>query len=36
MYSHTLQVLLSTAQVLTEDLVAWQAVYGRKSLDLPG
>ena len=32
----TLEVLLSTAQVLTEDLAAWQSVYGRKRLDLPG
>jgi hypothetical protein len=28
-------VLLSTAQVLTEDLAAWQSVYGHKRLDLP-
>jgi hypothetical protein len=28
-------VLLSTAQVLTEDLSAWQSVYGRKRLNLP-
>ncbi|MFI5014338.1 MAG: hypothetical protein ACHQAY_18535 [Hyphomicrobiales bacterium] len=31
----TLDVLFSTAQVLTDDLAAWQAVYGRKRLDLP-
>jgi hypothetical protein len=28
-------VLLSTAQVLTEDLAAWQSVYGHKRLELP-
>jgi hypothetical protein len=28
-------VLLSTAQVLSEDLTAWQSVYGHKRLDLP-
>jgi hypothetical protein len=28
-------VLLSTAEVLTEDLGAWQSVYGRKHLGLP-
>jgi hypothetical protein len=31
----TAAVLLSTAQVLTEDLGAWQSVYGRKHLDIP-
>jgi hypothetical protein len=28
-------VLLSTAEVLTEDLGAWQSIYGRKHLGLP-
>ncbi|MGO9234473.1 MAG: hypothetical protein ACLP4V_10515 [Methylocella sp.] len=28
-------VLLSTAQVLTEDLATWQSVYGHKRLELP-
>jgi hypothetical protein len=28
-------ILLSTARVLTEDLAAWQSVYGQKRLELP-
>jgi hypothetical protein len=28
-------ILLTTAQVLTEDLAAWQSVYGHKRLELP-
>jgi sensor histidine kinase regulating citrate/malate metabolism len=28
-------MLLAAAQVLTEDLAAWQAVYGHKRLELP-
>jgi hypothetical protein len=32
----TLDVVFSTAQLLADDLVAWQTVYGRKRLDLPG
>jgi hypothetical protein len=31
----TAAVLLSTAEVLTEDLGAWQSVYGRKHLGIP-
>jgi hypothetical protein len=31
----TSDVLLSTARVLTEDVGAWQSVYGRKRLNLP-
>lgn len=31
----TAAVLLSTAEVLTEDLGAWQSIYGRKHLGLP-
>jgi len=30
----TSEALLKTAQVLTEDLAAWQSVYGRKQLNL--
>ncbi|MDU6134408.1 hypothetical protein, partial [Bradyrhizobium sp.] len=28
-------MLLTTAQILTEDLAAWQSVYGHKRLELP-
>ena len=31
----TAAVLLSTAEVMTEDLGAWQSIYGRKHLGLP-
>lgn len=31
----TSNVLLATAQVLTEDVGTWQSIYGRKRLDLP-
>jgi cbb3-type cytochrome oxidase subunit 3 len=32
----TTATLLTTAQVLSEDVGAWQSVYGRKQLNLPG
>jgi hypothetical protein len=32
----TTGTLLATAQVLSEDVGAWQSVYGRKQLNLPG
>ena len=33
--AQTGDILLSTARVLTEDLAAWQSVYGQKRLELP-
>jgi hypothetical protein len=32
----TTSVLLATAQILSEDVGAWQSIYGRKRLNLPG
>jgi hypothetical protein len=32
---NTSNVLFSAAQILTEDLAAWQAIYGGKRLNLP-
>jgi hypothetical protein len=34
-FDHTDELLRRTAQVLTEDLSAWQSVYGHKRLELP-
>jgi hypothetical protein len=36
MMDTTTSVLLQTAQILSEDLGAWQSIYGRKRLNLPG
>lgn len=32
---HTAELLIETARVLSEDLAAWQELYGRKRLNLP-
>jgi hypothetical protein len=34
--NETAEMLVSTARVMSEDLAAWQALYGRKRLSLPG
>ena len=32
---NTADMLIETARVMSEDLAAWQDLYGRKRLDLP-
>jgi hypothetical protein len=32
---HTAEILIETARILSEDLAAWQELYGRKRLNLP-
>jgi hypothetical protein len=31
----TAEILIETARILSEDLAAWQQLYGRKRLSLP-
>ena len=32
---HTAEILIETARILSEDIAAWQELYGRKRLNLP-